>query len=334
MADPREQSLPAGVPIDPAAGTRVTDTHNVVDPHAIKIDMGRGPQPAPRPAARPAGAGGGAILISAVLALLCGGAGAWAYERFMPHPGGEKGAADAASPSQAQDSEIQKRIDRLDERLNGLSDQNKQLQARLEKMPGPAPAPDLSPLEQKVARVDALSQQVEDLGKRIEPLSQQLSQARQKIAELGGKLDELRRDGSTASARTAANRGSLDSSVRGAVHPAGEDASPAGDAGSVDAALEPALSRFREGQYKEADEAFRKLTQSNPDDARVWYFAALSHGLATGDWGKATEEMVKEGAEREKAGKPKKSVIDSALAGLTKEKGKEWIDYYRSRATQ
>ena len=92
------------------------------------------------------------------------------------------------------------------------------------------------------------------------------------------------------------------------------------------------MSQFREGKYREAYDVFRKLIQSHPDDARVWYYAALSYGLATGDWGKMTETMVQEGVAREKAGKPPKPEIDSAFAGLTKQTGKEWLDYYRRRA--
>ena len=92
------------------------------------------------------------------------------------------------------------------------------------------------------------------------------------------------------------------------------------------------MSRFRDKQYQQAYDVFRKLLQSQPDDARVWYYAALSYGLATRDWGRVTEVMAEEGVAREKAGKPPKDKIDSAFAGLTKETGKEWLDFYRHRA--
>jgi hypothetical protein len=42
--------------------------------------------------------------------------------------------------------------------------------------------------------------------------------------------------------------------------------------------------------------------------------------------------MVQQGIALEKAGKPQKSQIDSAFAGLTKETGKEWLAFYRQRA--
>ncbi len=75
-----------------------------------------------------------------------------------------------------------------------------------------------------------------------------------------------------------------------------------------------------------------QLPACNQDDARVWYYAALSYGLGSNDWSRITQSMVEEGLSREKAGKPPKSTIDSALAGLTKETGKDWLDFYRRRA--
>jgi cell division protein FtsB len=296
--------------------------------------MGRGPQPVRRQAGSSATAGGAVIVISAALASLFGGAGAWAYERFLAQP--RAGKPSEASTSQGRDSEAQKNLARLDDRVNSLSDQIKQVQSQLESIPKPAPSPDLAPLEQKVARVDQLSQQVEAIEKKQDSVPQQLMQVERKITDLDAKLDELRRDSSAARDRTPAVRGRESSTRRADVPSPGEGAEsapPSSEKGeSVDSALESGSSRFREARYREAYDVFRKLLQSHPDDARVWYYAALSYGLATGDWGKMTEVMAQEGVAREKAGKPQRSVIDSTFAGLTKETGKEWLDFYRRRA--
>src|SRR6185312_10558350 len=40
--------------------------------------------------------------------------------------------------------------------------------------------------------------------------------------------------------------------------------------------LDAARSLFRSRRYAEAANAFRALTESHPDDARIWYFAALA----------------------------------------------------------
>jgi tetratricopeptide (TPR) repeat protein len=96
--------------------------------------------------------------------------------------------------------------------------------------------------------------------------------------------------------------------------------------------LESGVDLFHRGEYREAYAVFRKLLQSQADDARIWYFAALSYGLASGEWDRMTQTMAEEGVAREKANKPPKSEIDAALAGLTKETGKDWLDFYRRRA--
>ena len=275
--------------------------------------MGQGPQPHRRPAQRPATASGAIVVISAVLAMLCGGAGAWAYERFLAQPRAEKPSEPAAAPH-GEDSETRQDLARLDDRINGLSEQYKQLQSRLESIPKPAPAPDLAPLEMKVSQVDRLSRQVEEVGKKVDPLSDQVAKVEHRITELDSKLVEIRHEVSAAGGNTAVARArdaamerasspsaTRDDRAEGAAPSSGSDRDQAGDS-----AIDPGVSLFREGKYRDAYDVFRKLLQSRPDDARVWYYAALSYGLATGDWGKMTETMVQEGVAREKAGKPAK----------------------------
>jgi tetratricopeptide (TPR) repeat protein len=292
---------------------------------------------------------------SAVLALLFGGAGAWAYERFVAPAVAQK--APEAATRQSGDSgtkdlaRFDERINKVSEEYNRLSDQYKQLQSRLESIPKPAPAPDLATLEQKVSQVDRLSQQVEALGKRLDPLPQRLEQDEQRLAELDARLDESRRSISVARARTPVTPGrdtsvsrtdrplpTPDLSSDRTDHPSptrderAAGAAPSSEKGSADVALEKAEGEFRAGRYQEAYDIFRKLLQTQPDDARVCYYAALSYGLATRDWGRATEMMFEEGVRCEKAGKPPKPEINAAFAGLTKETGKEWLDFYRRRA--
>ncbi len=184
--------------------------------------------------------------------------------------------------------------------------------------------------------LNALSQQVEAIGKKLDPLPGQLAQSEQKLTELDGKLEELHKEMSTAGNRRPASPHREDSAGRASAPSSGEgtqgapSTSEKGESG--ESSYESGVSRFRDKQYQQAYDVFRKLLQSQPDDARVWYYAALSYGLATRDWSRVTEVMAEEGVAREKAGKPPKDKIDSAFAGLTKETGKEWLDFYRHRA--
>ncbi len=96
--------------------------------------------------------------------------------------------------------------------------------------------------------------------------------------------------------------------------------------------LQTGVEFFQKKNYAEASEFFAGLTKTQPDDARVWYYAALSRGLATRDWKGQTERLATQGVAREKAGKPDKPRIDAAFADLTPETGKDWLAYYRRRA--
>jgi chaperonin cofactor prefoldin len=337
MANAGEHGTAGRASMDPIPEFRGGDSHGVADVHPVKVDMGMGPPPARRPAARPGATSGAAIATSAVLALLFGGAGAWAYERFLAQKRAEKPVVvDATSPAPGPESEIQQNLARLELRINGLSDQYKEVRARTEAIPKSAPSPDLAPLEQKAGRVDELSQQVDAIGKKLDPLPRQLAQSEQRLKDLDTRLDDLRKEMSTGVDRARVSPSRDGSTNRAsASSPGDEAAEPPSSSEKVDSGgstYEAGVSQFRDKQYRAAYVTFRKVLQSQPDDARSWYYAALSYGLTGGDWGRDAQVMATEGAAREKAGKPSRSEIDAAFAGLTKDTGKEWLDFYRQRA--
>lgn len=369
MADAREQ-VPTGHAASDPGHEALGATHpGAGDVRSVKVDMGQGPPPPPahRPAPHARTGAGASILTSAVLALLLGGAGAWGYERFLS-PGPAKAQPAAAPEGQAEDTGVRKdlaglddRIKDLSDRCNHLADEYKQLQSRVEATAKATHAPDLAPIEEKVAQVDRLSQQVEALGKKVDPLSRKVEQYDRRIVELGERVDGLHGQDVGARGRapdgrdrqfTLTRRESPSPSTDGdrpatneaADRPAASEAAdtparapeggarPAEGPATADPALGPAESLFREGRYADAYASFRRLLQSRPDDARIWYFAALSYGLATGEWDRATRTMVEEGVAREKAGHPARPEIDSTFSGLKKETGKDWLDFYRRRA--
>lgn len=375
MADAREQDPTGHAPIAPGPAVQGANHPAPGEIRSVKVDMGQGPPSAParRPSPRPSAVGGpGMIATAAVMSLLFGGAGAWAYERFLARPGAEH-PAPAPAP-RGQDPGVRKdlagledRIKDLSDRCNDLAGQYKELGARVESSPKSAPAPDLGPIEQKVARVDQLSQQVEAIEKKVDPLSRKVEQYDSRLAELDQRLDSLRGPESIARGRMPGGRDrqvtltrndhpspstglELPPASNGTERPmpspstdtepaASEDeangskSSPPNDEGkSADRGFGAGLNLFRQKKYGEAYAAFRQRLQTQPDDARTWYYAALSYGLATGEWEDTTKMMVEEGVAREKAGKPAKPEIDSTLAGLTKETGKDWLAFYRNRA--
>lgn len=365
MADTREPGPTGQAPIDPGLGANASHAPGVGEVRPVKVDMGLGPPPVrSHPEPSPARGVGASILLSAVLSLLCGGAGAWAYERFLAHPAASNPTA--GQPARGQDPEVRKELAALEDRIKDLSDRNgnladqyKQLQARVESLPASAPTSDLGPIEQKVAQVDQLSQRVEAIGNQVAPLPRRLEQYDRRLADLDQKLDELRRQDTAMRFRSPGGqdrqvtltRADRSSPSTEADRPAASESNESGGsstssptssstssspseapAASTDASLGEGVNLFREGRYSDAYASFRKLLQSQPDDARLWYYAALSYGLATGDWDRMTQAMAEEGVAREKAGKPARPEIDSAFNGLTKQTGKDWLAFYRRRA--
>lgn len=370
MADDREQGPTGHGPIGAGPGVQGGNNPAPEEVRSVKVDMGQGPPPAHArtPPPRASGGSGLGMMTAAVLSLLFGGAGAWAYERYLARPAADRPTGAPASQEQEPGARkdlasVEDRIKDLHDQYNHLADQYKQLQARAESAPKSAPAPDLGPIERKVAEVDRLSQEVDAINKKLDPLAQKSEQYETRMADLDRKIDDVRNQGAISRGRMPVDRDRQVARARGDQFPApsGLDRMPASEAErpspsardlppasgggtetrptpaadrgeSPDSSFGTAVKQFNEKRYSEAYATFRELLQAQPDDARNWYFGALSYGLATGQWDRATQTMVEEGIAREKAGKPPKAEIDAALAGLTRDNGKDWLDFYRRRA--
>ena len=93
-----------------------------------------------------------------------------------------------------------------------------------------------------------------------------------------------------------------------------------------------AVGLFKAGKYKEAGDVLKTTEDNDSKDARVWYLAALSRGMATNDWTADTVKLVNKGVDREKAGTPSTAEIDAAFATLTPAPVKPWFDHFRKSA--
>jgi TolA-binding protein len=220
-------------------------------------------------------------------------------------------AAPAATPEPIDDSKT------LKAEIDGLQTDLKTLQARIEAMPKATAAPDLAPLN---AKIDAIAKDTESLSalpKKVEDLDHRVGSFDKAIVALRGEVDTLKGDVKKAAEPAPAA-------------PASESAKPE-DVAVSNAAMEQAVGLFKSGKYKEASDAFQKLTETLPDDARVWYYAALSRGSATKEWTGDTAKLVDKAVQREKAGTPDSSKIDAVFADLNPA-FKPWLDAYRKMA--
>jgi TolA-binding protein len=272
----------------------------------------------------------GTLLATSVLAFLFGGAGAWGYLTYIqPMLKSQQDKSQRPSVTESASNVQPPVLSRLAE-LSGKLDQ---LQSRVDHLPRASTATDLEPLNHRLTAVEDLRGKVQALESRINPLPLQLEDDGRKITTMMADIDGVRKQ--VASLQTE-----LTTKLKADKPSAKRDTMLAETSHERAREIEPPrkellqreIDLFRQKKYDQASDAFDSLTRTKPDDARVWYFAALSRGLATRDWQGQTEKLVTEGVEREKAGTPEKSQIDSAFADLTAETGKDWLAFYRRRA--
>ncbi len=204
--------------------------------------------------------------------------------------------------------------------VKGLKDEVAALSRRLDEIQGKVgvdketPAASLKPLQAKVDELAKVPEMVKSLPEKLNALD-----GRVKAIDKG--LEDLKREVAT-----------LKKGVDTAPAPRPTEAQPK-DVDGADQAMSDAVALFKGKKYKEANAAFGKLAQAKANDARVLYYAALSHGFATGNWKEGESvSLVKKGIEREKAGSPESSKIDEVFSDLTKATGKDWLDGYRKQA--
>jgi TolA-binding protein len=195
---------------------------------------------------------------------------------------------------------------RLEDRLNGRTN-------------APHAPPDLAPLR---TRIDNLVEE----SQKLSPLPATFESLRQRVDALDKGLNALRTDVAAVPKQLDASLNALKDAMGQRSAP--DQVSPADIARNLGAAL------FREAKYPAAREVFLTLVQNYPNDARLWYFAALANGLTSGDWTGEVEGMVRRGLACEQRGSPKRSDIDAQFSTLTKEQGKDWLEEWRKRATR
>lgn len=267
----------------------------------LQADRGR-----ESPHAQPATKGFRPATISRVgrALLLLGVVVACSSESWADDPPGKAASANgAATPAPtAADS-----LKALDAGIQSLTTRLRTLQARLAARVKPDASPDLSALRSRIDDLAGTTEAVAPLVKSAGALEERVGAVDKQVADLRAQIVALK-------ARTE----------RTATTGRGKESSE-GD-------IANAVEMFKASRYKEASTLFRTLTQSRPDDARVWYYAGLSNGLATNDWAGETLRLVNKGVEREKAGTPDKAKIDASLANVTEPSVKKWVDYFRRAA--
>jgi K+-transporting ATPase ATPase C chain len=230
-----------------------------------------------------------------------------------PAPDGPATAADPGPRSPGVEA-LAGRLDRLRAKFEAapvdrMADELKEVKVRL------------TSLVQSSANPADLARKLEEAGGRIATIDRELEALRGEVKS----LREANRGDETLAALDG-KIGALRADLEALRRPAAGSPAPTSNG------MEGARSLFKTGQYAVASDAFRALTESRPDDARSWYFAALARGLATRQWRGEPEQLVLRGVDRERAGTPTASEIDRAFSDLTADTGREWLAFYRKRA--
>ncbi|HMB03074.1 MAG TPA: hypothetical protein VKP69_04945 [Isosphaeraceae bacterium] len=278
--------------------------------------------------------GVGTVLLSCLLALACGMAGAFGFLRygdqilpgilpartiatsFTVQPASNESPSTTPAPAspdaqgvESRVDDLVKRVDQINERLNSIQD----------------PSPELAAIQ---ARIYELATKADD---EADSTSKGVKQLDDRIADLDKLLKALRNEllvlQAAPNVQAPQARPSGSETVR---HTATRPR--VADVNLEDEAFGQAVALYKQGKYRDALERFRQLEQTDPNDARVWYFAALSNGFATGKWDGRTADLVEKGIESERAGTPDSSVIDAAFRDLTPATGKDWLAAYRKGA--
>lgn len=292
------------------------------------------------------------MAMTALLALVCGVSGAWAYSAmFGPSDKQEKssdkndrggakssgksggksdqgggksdsgssegGASAAEIPgfNSAKDAgTFKKELEHLAHRLDLLGGRIDRMTSSEEQTP-----PVLHTIQQKVIDLERELDQVANLPAKISQLDRKVSDLKQEFRELKEQVtgNEL----PTGREPTAP----LDEYKSAALGAAAAD--PADDA-----TMKLAAGLLREGHSTQAYEVLRRLQRERPNDARVWYLSALAYGLATGEWNAKAKRFAEQGVACERAGHPSSDQIESALSGFSADSGTSWLAKQRKEA--
>jgi hypothetical protein len=206
-------------------------------------------------------------------------------------------------------------VERLRAEIEALARQVDAVQGHLKAPSRPEPVPDLGPLRSQLEDLARVSARLAPLPEQLQALDERVGALDKALGTLSGEVASLREQ-SRAAIGPPARADELER-VRGE--------------GVTDWVGARGTALFAEGKYAEARNVFLKHAEAHPDDARLWYGAALANGLATRDWRGDSERLVKMGLEREQAGTPGRAEIEAHFADLSRTQGREWLAWWRKR---
>jgi hypothetical protein len=215
----------------------------------------------------------------------------------------------------------------LVERLGNTAASITGLEGRLARLESQKPArpANLGELHTQLERLSAKTGELAELPRDVRKTDEEVLRLSSALANLNGEVAALRKRTEKLSAAPVHD-------VDHSVVVAAAEAPPPGAVDDLGLRLQAGINLFKQNRFKDALGVFNRLELTHPDDARVWYYAALCLGFSTGQWTGGTQQLVEKGIERERAGTPAGGVIDATFGELSPAQGRDWLGEYRRRA--
>ena len=213
--------------------------------------------------------GFGTILTSCVLALLMGGAGAWAYVDYLG-PMLAKNRAQKSQPDVQKSESISTESKSSDSvaQLNDLSGKLDELQSRVDRLPKAISAQDLEPLKERLALVDDVSKKVDALGLRVNSLPGKVDQDSRKITTLTADLEGMRNEIASLRNNIHNSASAEKPSDKGEEPRTAIPSEPPRELPPPVRLLQAGVDYFQKKHYAKASEIFAGLSKARPDDAQ------------------------------------------------------------------
>lgn len=309
-------------------------------PHAENPSRGA-PNEAPHGLAQaPANAGAPPLLLmtgASILALVFGMIGACLALNLFENSSQAAASTNRPIPAAPRpDREREADVKALKVQVEAVSQRVDDLKDRIDALPKAEPSSGLAILQGQVADLTKavreaapVNGQVESVNRQLGQLSQDILALRHEIADVQLRLGKREPVPVLLPDTEPPQPGAEDHPLPPPVVETPRVETPASD--DNERLWNRAVELFKKGKYKDALLAFDKLELAQPDDARVWYYAALCRGFTTNQWTDGTEDLAERGVDREQAGTPAAEEIDRTFGDLTTATGKDWLAAYRAR---
>ena len=208
--------------------------------------------------------------------------------------------------------------------IGPLNDRLDAIETRLGGMGEPASADRIATLEGELADVREQIEGMGEVGDRLDTFESDLDALKAQSEQQSGRIDAI--DGAVEGLRSDVE------AMRIPPAPPIEAAEVEPEEADASAPLDEAIQQFQDEDYQGARDALVGMTEDGSDDARVWYYAALANGKATGDWKGETERLVRRAVELEKAGSPSTEEIDAVFEDLGQREFSAWLKFFRGQA--